>query len=415
MQIKSNKLILGGVSAEQLIKDFGSPLYVYEGDVIRDRINQLKSCIKWPKTDLHYACKANTNIHIMKILRKEGSYIDAVSPGEVQLALESSYDSKHILFTGNNASDEDLNFCIKNHVLVNLGSINQIHRYGKLAKNKKTAKKVSIRINPDVGAGHHGHCITGGPDSKFGVYYNEIEEAQKTAKKYGLEIIGIHSHIGSGILDTETWLMAMDVVLGVAKKVKGLSFIDFGGGIGVPYKPEEKSLNLNEFGKAVTKKFSEFCKEYGKDLRLKLEPGRFLVCESGYLLCTVTNTKKTPAHKFAGTDTGFNHLVRPAMYGSYHEIYNASNSKGAKEKIVIAGNICESGDIFTQDEHGPVGRSLPKIKEGDILAIANAGAYGYSMASNYNTRPLPAEVLVSKGKARVIRKRQKVEDLMKGM
>lgn len=410
MQTKNNKLYIGGISAEKLVKDFGSPLYVYDEALIRQRFSQLKKCFSWKKVDVHFACKANTNIRIMEILQEEGAFIDAVSPGEVHLALEAGFPSSKILFTGSNSTDEDMLFCIKNKVLVNIDSLSQLERYGRL----NPISKVYVRINPDVGAGHHGHCITGGQESKFGIYYNKIKEIKKIAEKYKLTIIGLHSHIGSGILNVDDFLLAVRVTLEAAANFSGLEFVDFGGGIGVPYRPDEKAVDLASFGREVSSLFSSFCRKYGKNLTLKIEPGRFLVCEAGYLLCTVNTLKETPAHRFAGVDTGFNHLVRPTMYGSYHQIVNASNVNGKKEKIAIAGNLCESGDVFTRDEDGIVDREISKISEGDVIAILNAGAYGFSMSSNYNSRLLPAEVLVDNGKARIIRERQSFEDLIRG-
>ncbi|MBW2976324.1 diaminopimelate decarboxylase [Candidatus Woesearchaeota archaeon] len=406
IEIKGNKLYLGGVKAERLVKEFGSPLYAYEEETIRMRFNELRNAISYPDLRVYYACKANTNIEIMRILKEEGSYLDAVSPGEMFLGLKAGFPSNKILFTGSNCTDEDFRYCIENNILANLGSISQIRRYGRLNPDSD----VVIRINPDVGAGHHKHTITGGPDSKFGIYFDKVDGIKKEAKKYGLNIIGIHQHIGSGILDAGIFIGAADILLKTAKEFNNLDFVDFGGGIGVPYRPREKPIDVNELGNKISKRFNDFCSEYGKKLILAIEPGRYLVAESGFLLATANNIKETPKHKFAGTDTGFNHLIRPAMYCSHHEIINASNAEGEKEKYVIAGNLCESGDIFTRNEYGPEGREIPGIKEGDVLAVCNAGAYGFSMSSNYNSRPKPAEVIVGKKKARLIRKRESLQD-----
>ncbi len=412
MKIINNKMYIGDVEAEKLVQKFGSPLYVYEEDTIRQRFRELKQGIPYNNLRIYYACKANTNPTIMSILREEGSNVDVISPGEIMIALKAGFKPEQIMFTSTSVTNEDMKLAIEKGIMVNCDSLSQLERYGKLNPHSE----VSIRINPDVGAGHHGHVITGGPDSKFGIYYDKLPEIKSIAKKYNLKIIGVHQHIGSGILEKEKFIMAMDMLLKTAKQIKGLEFIDFGGGLGIPYKPEQERLDINALGKKITETFSAFCREYGKELMLYIEPGRYPVAEAGFLLCTVNTLKETPKHKFAGVDTGFNHLVRPAMYGSYHNIINASNAESAKkQKIAIAGNICESGDVFTRDENGIVDREMPEIKEGDVLAILNAGAYGYSMSSNYNARQRPAEVLVNGKETRLIRKMETFEHMMEGI
>lgn len=411
MQTINNQLILGGIKASDLAKKYGTPLYVYEEEIIRQRYKALIENIKYEKLRIYYSCKANSNLSILRILKSEGCFLDAVSPGEVFAALRVGFKPEQILFTGNNVTDEEMKFVIGKNVLINIDSLSQLERYGKLNPNSK----ISVRINPDVGAGHHEHCITGGPESKFGIYFDKTEEIRRIAEKYKLKIIGLHQHIGSGILDSEKYLFAMKVLLKTAANFKDLEFIDFGGGIGIPYKPNEKPIDFKKFGEEAAKLFKEFCKSYGKELILCFEPGRFLVAESGTLLCKVNTIKETPNHKFVGVDTGFNHLMRPMAYGSYHEIAvaNCVNSE-EKEPVAVAGNLCESGDVFTRDEDGIVDRELPKIKEGDVIAILNAGAYGYSMSSNYNMRLRPREVIAKNGEARIVREAEKFEDLLRG-
>ncbi len=408
MEIKQNKLYLGGISCEELANKFGTPLYVYEEDTIRQKFRVLKENIAYPKLRIHYACKANTNLTIMKILREEGACIDAVSPGEVYAALKAGFKPEQILFTGNSVSDDELKFLIQNKILVNVDSINQLERYGQLNPHSN----VSVRINPDVGSGFHDHCITGGPDSKFGIYFDKVDLIKKTAGKYGLNIVGIHTHIGSGILDIKVFIKAMKMLLKTAREFHHLEFVDFGGGIGVPYKPNERHLNMNDFGREISSLFAEFAEQYRidnkRELTMAIEPGRYLVCESGFLLAEVNTLKRTPKHKFVGVNSGFNHLVRPTMYGSYHPILNASNVNGEKETVSLSGNICESGDLFARS------REMTKMNKGDIIAILNAGAYGFSMSSNYNMRPKTAEVLVKDGKAKLIRQRETYDDLLRG-
>lgn len=400
----SQEFKIGNFTASELIEKFGSPLYVYDADTIKQRFRQLKESISIIKNNkILYACKANSNIEIIKILNQEGAGIDVVSPGEAYSALLAGCKSSDILFTGNNMSNWEFDYAVSQGVLLNVGDLSALERFGQ----KYPGSDVCIRINPDVGGGHHEHVITGGPESKFGIYFTDVKKALETAQKYKLKIKGIHQHIGSNILEEKTFLKAVDVLLKSAKEFPDLEFIDFGGGLGIPYKPEEKSLNLKEMKKEIAEHFKKFCEEYGKEVEFWIEPGRFLVGESGYLLTTVNTIKFNPGYKYVGTDSGFNHLVRPTMYGSYHEIINTSNPDGEKENVTVCGNICESGDIFARD------RQISKISEGDILAILNAGAYGYSMASNYNTRPLPAEVLIEGNEVRLIRRRENFEELLR--
>ncbi len=403
MEVRENKLFIGGISAEELIERYGSPLYVYNEKTIRQRYSDLVKNIPYKKLKIFYACKANTNLAIMKVLNELGSSVDCVSTGEIFIAMKAGFSPDRIMFTSNNVTDEEMKHAIEKKIMINVDSLPQLERYGKLNPNSS----VCVRINPDVGGGHHDHVITGGSNSKFGIYFDRTAEIFEIADKYNLKIVGIHQHIGSGILDPSKFLYAMDVLLKTAKEFKKLEFINFGGGIGVPYRPSERPMDLEEFGKKISERFENFCKEYGKELVMEIEPGRYIVCESGFLLAKVNTIKTTDHKKFVGVNSGFNHLIRHAMYGSYHPVHNASNVDGEIEKAIIVGNICESGDKFTES------RIMTKFKEGDVVAILNAGAYGFSMASEYNSRVLPAEVLVSDGQTRIIRKRGTFEDLLR--
>ena len=402
MEIIANKLYLGEVSTDKLIEDYGSPLYVYEEDIILERFKKLHDAISYRHKRILYAIKANPNLAIAKLLQSQNCGIDAVSPGEIDLALYAGFKAEDIIFTGNNMTDAEMDFAVQKNVLLNIDSLSRLEKFGK----KYSGKTICIRVNPNVVADIHEHVITAGPKSKFGINYNQISEVKTILEKYNLNLIGVHSHIGSGILDPEKFLLAMEVTLNIAKEFTSLEFIDFGGGIGVPYKPEEKAINVKEFGEKISNYFEKFCEEYGKPLTLIIEPGRFLVAESGFLLTKVNTIKQNEKRKFVGTDSGFNQLIRPTMYGSYHPIYNASNCEDKKEIVDICGNVCESGDLFARN------REISKIKEGHVLAISHAGAYGFSMASTYNFRPLPAEVMVKKGKSKLIRKRQSIADLL---
>jgi len=409
MKTIDHQLHFGPHSAESLATKYGTPLYVYEEETIRRQFRELVDHFNYPHFKVHYAMKANFNPAIMKILLDEGCGVDTVSDFEVRFCLELGFPAESIIFTGDNTTDEEMAYCLEKNVLVNVGSLSQLRRLGQI----KSGSRVSVRINPDIGAGHHSHCITGGPHTKFGIYHDQLDQIKAIVQEFDLKLVGIHSHIGTGIFDSEKFKEAMDITLGVAKEVDGLEFVDFGGGIGIPYRENQNPVDLKEFGHHVSEHFEAFCKTYGKDLELKIEPGRFLVCEAGTLLARVNTLKETPAHQFVGCDTGFNHLIRPMAYGSYHKVRNASNMDGATQPIVLCGNICESGDMFTQNDDGIEDREVAEFKEGHIAAIMDAGAYGMSMSMQYNMRSRPAEVLVAPdGEERLIRKRERYEDII---
>lgn len=409
MDVRENRLQLGDCDAEALAGRFGTPLYVYEEEVIRRQCALFKESFAGAPLDIHYALKANCNPAILGIIREEGLSIDAVSPFEVRLCLELGFAAERIIFTGNNTTEAELRFCLERGVPVNVGSLAELDIFGRL----NSGGGVALRINPDVGAGHHHHVITGGPHSKFGIYHTATAEIQELLRRHRLRLVGIHSHIGTGILETADMLAAMDIILATARQFgEHLEFIDFGGGFGIPYRPGQQALPLPELGRAMTGRFTRFCEEYGRPLRMKLEPGRWLVAQAGTLLVRVTNVQATPAHTFVGTDSGFNHLLRPAMYTAYHEIVNASQVEGEVQEAVVAGNICESGDVFTPGKVGPEDRALTRPEIGHLLALRDAGAYGMVLASNYNMRPRPAEVMVHKGEPRLTRRRETYEDLV---
>ncbi len=409
MEVRNSELFLGGVPASLLAEEFSTPLYVYEEDTMRTRARELLGAISYGNKEIKFACKANTNIEIMKIFREEGMGIDAVSPGELYAALRAGFDPSQILLTANNATWEEIEYAISRNVTVNIDSLSQLRLFGQ----RHPGTDVCVRINPNVGAGHHNHCITGGPDSKFGIEYREVDEIRRVAKQHTLRVKGVHQHIGSGILQPDIFIEAMDILLAVARAFDDLTFIDFGGGIGVPYREGEERIDVGELGRKIGEDFARFCREYGRELKLVIEPGRYLVAESGFLLAEVTAVKEGSKHRFIGINSGFNHLIRPAMYGSYHPILNATNLGGKPVLQTVAGNLCESGDTFTRDEQGIVDRELPLFREGDVVCICNAGAYGYSMASYYNSRPRPAEVIVRDGKARLVRRKESIEELFR--
>lgn len=392
---QQNKLYIGGISAEELINTYGSSLYVYDAAIIKRQYLNLIENITYPRLQMHYACKANTNPEIMKFLHKEGTAIEVMSPGEIELARQVGYDNNEIIFTCSNISREELAAMIQKQMVINLDSLTQIKQYGEIAPGND----ISLRVNQGIGAGGHEHMITGGPKSKFGIDVRLLPEAQVLAKKYQLRIIGLHQHIGSDILDEKIFIKAMNALLHTAKAFPELTFLDFGGGFGIPYREDQQALNMQRLGKKITQTLTSFMKDYGRELLIRFEPGRYLVGESGVLLAKVTDIKRNPERTFVGVDAGFNQLIRQAMYGSYQQIVNASRIEGDTEVISVAGNICESGDLFARD------REITKFKEGDIAAILDSGAYGYTMSSRYNLRSHPAEVLIENGTSRLIRER----------
>lgn len=397
---------LSGAFASSLLKQFGSPLYVYEEDVIRQRVHELKNAFSgWKNTRFLYAMKANSNPHILNILKGEGCWLDCVSCFEAELGLHAGFSSRQILFTVNNMSDKEMHDAHNKHILLNIDSLSRLEKFGKTYPGSN----VCIRLTPEITAGHHAKVQTGYKESKFGILFEEIPLVKRIAQNYDLKIIGLHEHTGSGITNINKALQSMKQLMGVAKAFPDLKFLDFGGGFSIPYHPKEKRFALEKFGQKATMLFQEFCKEYGKNLDMYFEPGRYCVAEAGTLLCTVTTIKQRGKKMLVGVDTGFNHLVRPTMYGSYHRILNASNPSGKGKKYDLYGNICESGDCFGKD------RKIAEIHEGDILAILDTGAYGFSMASEYNSRPLPAEVLIKDGKAMLIRKRGTFGDIMRNI
>jgi diaminopimelate decarboxylase len=404
MNVHNGKLEFEGFSAEDLCARFGSPLYVYEEQVLRRQCRRLRQGFGSDvPIEIHYACKANTNLVLLGVLRDEGCMLDAVSPGEIRAGLRAGFTPGQILYTCNNASDAELRDAHAAGVLTNLDSICQIRRWGRLFPGTQ----ICVRINPGMGGGHHDHCITGGPDSKFGVYHDQLDDLRAAAAEARLVIRGLHQHIGSGILDPDVFIEAIELLAGCATGFPDITFLDFGGGLGVPYKPDEQQLDIEALRVKTTECFRHIRAALGRELTLKIEPGRYLAAEAGTLLATVNSLKETPEHVFAGTDSGFSHLIRPAFYGSYHPLMNASNMDGPVRAYSVTGNLCESGDVFCHD------RELPEIREGDVLAIGNAGAYGYAMSSVYNSRPRPAEVLITDGAPRLIRKRESLDDLFR--
>ncbi|MGD6807378.1 MAG: diaminopimelate decarboxylase [Candidatus Bathyarchaeia archaeon] len=404
-------LYFDGHSTLDLAKEYDTPLYLISEKRIRDNYDRLYGALvnNYKYVRLYYAAKANTNLNVLRILHSQGAYLDTVSPGEVFLALSSGFTPDRILFTGTSVRNDELKMLADANITINVDSQSEMDRLLKIS----VPQILSVRVNPEVGAGHHSHCITAGPESKFGLWEEEVIQAYAIAQRARVGRFGIHMHIGSGVLEPEPYVAAVEKLLSIAKRVHkevgiDFEFIDIGGGIGVPYKPEEKEVDLADFSSKVVSLFKNKVKEYGLGKPfLFVEPGRYLVADSTVLLTTVNTVKVTPSRKFVGVDAGFNTLVRPTMYGSYHQILVANKLNAAsKETYDVAGPICESGDLLAKE------RKLPEIEEGDVLAVLNAGAYGYSMSSQYNSRPRAAEVMIRKGKPVVVREREQLKDLL---
>lgn len=387
-----------------LANEYGTSLFVYDGDLILQRYKELYNFIQYPKLKILYAMKANYNLAILKMLNENDAYLDTVSPGDILLALKAGFSPERLLFTANNLTDDEVNLVQSLGILFNIDSISRLEKYGK----EHSGSKVCLRFNPDVVAGENEKVQTGGDLTKFGILLKDINKVLDIVKKYNLKVIGLHEHTGSGISDTNKFMESANNLLSIATKENfpNLEFIDFGGGFKVPYKKDEKRIDYVTFGSELSSRFKEFCKEYGKDLELYFEPGKYVVAESGYLLVKVNTLKNNHGRLIAGTNSGFPQLIRPVFYNAHHEILNLTNPGGKLYFYDVCGNICESGDNFATE------RELPEIRENDFLAIKNAGAYCYSMGGVYNLRPMPSEVLVINGSSKLVRKALTNEELI---
>ncbi|MGL2966910.1 diaminopimelate decarboxylase [Flavobacterium sp. XGLA_31] len=385
-----------------LAQEFGDPLYVYDAGKIESQYNRLATAFsKVEKLRINYAMKALSNLTILKLLKKLGSGLDTVSIQEVQLGLHAGFTPDKIIFTPNGVSFEEIEEVAKLGVQINIDNLSVLEHFG----TKHPKVPVCIRINPHVMAGGNENISVGHIDSKFGISIYQIPHVLRIVENTKMTINGIHMHTGSDILDIEVFLYAAEILFDAAKQFKNLEFLDFGSGFKVPYKKDDIETNIEELGKKLTKRFLAFEKEYGSELTLAFEPGKFLVSEAGYFLAKVNVIKQTTSTVFAGIDSGFNHLIRPMFYGSQHTIENISNPKGKERFYTVVGYICET-DTFANN------RRISEIHEGDILCFRNAGAYCFSMSSNYNSRFKPAEVLWKDGKGHLIRERERFEDLL---
>ena len=382
---------------------YGSPLYVYDTTKMESQYKRLtKAFSKVKQVKVNYAVKALSNISVLKFLHSLGAGMDTVSIQEVKLALEAGVPPEMIIYTPNGVSLEEIEKAVSLGVQINIDNLSILEQFG--TKHPKTP--VCIRINPHVMAGGNTNISVGHIDSKFGISIHQMPHIQRILENTKMTINGIHMHTGSDILDVDVFLYASEILFEAATHFKDLEFIDFGSGFKVPYKAGDVETNVEEFGEKLSERFNEFCKSYGKELTLAFEPGKFLVSEAGKFLAKVNVVKQTTSTVFAQIDSGFNHLIRPMLYGSRHEIHNISNPEGRERFYSVVGYICET-DTFANN------RRISEIREGDILAFDNAGAYCFTMASNYNSRYRPAEVLWHHEKAHLIRKRETFDDLLK--
>ncbi|PKM93615.1 MAG: diaminopimelate decarboxylase [Firmicutes bacterium HGW-Firmicutes-1] len=406
--VSTNTNFFANTTPHELIKKYGSPLYVYNEDILRARCKELKGLVTYPNFSVNYSVKANGNLSLLKIAKDEDLNVDAMSPGEIYLEEMAGFKSEQILFISNNVSAEEMQYALNRNITISVDSLSQLEMLGKINQGGK----VCVRFNPGVGAGHHEKVVTGGKKTKFGVEPTKIKEVKEILEKYNLHLTGINQHIGSLFMEGDKYIEGINSLLRIAMNFKDLDFIDLGGGFGIPYKKldHQPRLDLKALGKKLDGVLYAFAKDYGKELLFKIEPGRYIVAECGLLIGTVHSIKTNYDIKYIGTDLGFNVLNRPIMYDSHHdiEIYRIAGKPSTKSEFVtIVGNICESGDIIAKE------RMLPEIYENDLLGILDAGAYGYCMASNYNNRLRPAEVLVTtNGESTLIRKRDTFESLV---
>jgi len=403
MEIVNGKYAVAGVNLEEIAAQFGAPVYVYNGEKIVSQYERLVNAFKPLNIKVKYACKALNNTAILKLLKQHGSGLDTVSINEVLLGLRAGFSPEDIIFTPNCVSIEEIQEAVKLGVHINIDNISILEQFGSIYGNTVPC---CIRVNPHILAGGNAKISTGHIDSKFGISVHQMRHVARVVKSSNIHVNGLHMHTGSDILDAGVFLQGAEILFDIAKEFPDLTFVDFGSGFKVAYKEGDITTDIEELGSAISQRFTEFCKEYGRDLELWFEPGKFLVSESGYFLAKVNVLKQTTATVFVGIDSGLNHLIRPMLYDSYHHIVNLSNPEGKQRIYTVVGYICET-DTFGWD------RKINEVHEGDILCFKNAGAYGITMSSNYNARFRPAEVLIWNGKAQLIRARETFEDLIK--
>jgi diaminopimelate decarboxylase len=387
----------------ELAKEFGTPLYVYHAEKIKEQFHSLEKAFSSVKARFFYAAKALTNINVLKYINSLGAGLDCVSINEVKLGMKAGFTADRILFTPNCVDFAEIEAGKELGVLLNIDNISILEQFG----NKFGGSyPICIRFNPHIMGGGHYKMSTGHIDSKFGISVHQMRHIERIIKTTGLHVNGIHMHTGSDIKDVNVFLEGLEVMFEVADHFPGLAFVDLGSGFKVPYHENDVRTDVFDLGKKVAERFKRYSEEKGRSIEVWFEPGKFLVSEAGYFIVKCNVIKQTTATVFVGVNSGFNHLIRPMMYEAFHRIENISNPTGNTRIYTVVGNICET-DTFAWD------RKLNEVREGDFLVFYNAGAYGFEMSSNFNSRLKPAEVLVKDGKPLLIRKRDEFEDLLK--
>lgn len=404
MELTNGTYTIQGLSVADVCKEFGTPLYIYDAAKISEQLKSLKNAFSDTDVRIKYAAKALTNISILKLLKKQGAGVDVVSIQEAQLALGAGFLAHEIMYTPNCVDFEEIVEGVSLGLNINLDNLSVLEKFGKKYGNTYPC---CVRLNPHIMAGGNYKISTGHSNSKFGISVYQLPQIMELAQKNNIVINGLHIHTGSEITETDVFLKMAEILFGIARDFPALKFIDFGGGFKVAYKEGDMVTNVYDLGLKLGKAFKEFYLSYGRKLELWIEPGKYLVSGAGTLMTKTNVVKSTPSVTFVGVNSGLNQLIRPMMYDAYHEIVNISNPTGSQKVYTVVGNICET-DTLGAD------RKLNEVREGDLIAIKNAGAYGYSMASNYNSRFRPAEVLILNGEAKLIRRRDTLEDILRG-
>lgn len=405
MELVNGRYHIGGVPVDEIVELAGTPVYVYDAAVIARQYQRLTKAFTGMPVRIKYALKALSNPHILRLLRDLGAGLDAVSIQEVELGLRAGFAPSEILFTPNMVSFSELRQATELGVHINIDTISVLERFG---HEFGGTVPVCLRLNPHIMAGGNERISTGHIDSKFGISIHQLRHVQRIVASAGIHVNGLHMHTGSDILDADVFLQGAEILLETAELFPSVTFLDFGSGFKVPYKPDDISTDIEELGAKLSARISAFNASRATPVDVWFEPGKFLVSEAGVFLAQVNVLKQTTATVFAGVNAGMNHLIRPMLYNAYHHIVNTSNPTGTPRIYTVVGYICET-DTFGWD------RKLTEVREGDVLAFLNAGAYGFTMASNYNARLRPPEVLVQDGTARLIRRRETLEDLLRSV